>query len=311
MRDRFLNNRSNAVDVVIPMRYAPNSFEKFLESYYADVPINRLIIGNAGISSNLLEILNRFPRLSIVDHTQIKSMGFSLQLLINMVETEWFVYFHSDVSIPEGWFNEMSKYKKQYDWFECRKVDPQGKEQKTFDKQIKKLRAYSGSQMGKSKIFKNIQQVDDTVILFRAEDLFFQQEIEKHGYHYGKVTSTFHYHNLEQHPIGDRKLILFAGFKETIKYLSPKLNYNRYKLLSMISKLISMNEWSKEYWIDWVTKNNPEWLPIMNEILNNHKKIFLLVSLIHKLKLGKNTKTISLFMSFLRILLLKNEKKFS
>ena len=300
MKDRFQHDSNNLVDVIIPILSAPDDFRKYLESIYDDVPVNRLLIGNAGMSSKLLETLNLFPRVLIVDHTKTKSLGYSLQLLFGMVETEWFVYLHSDVSVPKGWFDEMWKYTKNFDWFECKKIDPLGKSQKIFDEQIKSNRAYSGSQIGKSKIFRNIKKIDADYI-WRAEDIFFQQEIEKQGFRYGKVTSTFHYHHTIQHPSFDRKLVAKSALHELIKYFSPTINYNQYRIMRLITELISLKDWSEDYWINFADKTNPSWIPVINKVLKNQKMISSLRTISQKFGLGKSSKFRNISRSFFRL----------
>lgn len=259
------------VDVIIPLLEAPDNFEEFLKSYYVDIPINRLLIGNGGASSDLLEKVKTFPRTVIIDHTQTKSLGYSLQLLFDSVETEWFVYFHSDVSIPLGWYDEMSKYKNQYDWFECKKVDPSGKFQKAFNNQLKSSRSYSGSQMGKAKIFKNIRKIDDDYVA-RSEDEFFRQEIEKQGYQYGKVQSTFHYHLTYARKPYDKKTRMISAFKEHLKYFPPDISYNRSAIEIIIQYFVLKGEWDFEYWINWASKVNPEWVPFIKKFSENYKQ---------------------------------------
>ena len=49
----------------------------------------------------------QFPRVHIFDHSSYKSLGYSVRALMTAVETEWFLYLHSDVYLPEKWFDTM------------------------------------------------------------------------------------------------------------------------------------------------------------------------------------------------------------
>ena len=278
INDRFEDNTLEPVDVVIPLFTAPDNFYDALKGYYSDIPINRLLIANGGASVKLLQILKDFPRVLIIDHTKIKSLGYSLQLLFDMIETEWFVYFHSDVSIPLGWYDEMSKYKKQYDLFECKRINPVTMIQNEYDYFIKTFRSNSGSQMGKAKIFKNIRKVDDDY-LYRCEDEFFKQEIEKQGYRYGKVVSTFHYHRLDAKKPYDLKSRNKTVLKELIKYFPSKIDYNRSSVQGLVEYFSLQGEWDVEYWTNWASKTNPEWVPILKIISKKQKQKEIMISI--------------------------------
>ncbi len=84
--------------------------------------------------------------------------------MISLVKTEWFVYLHSDVYLPDNWFNEMIKHKKKYDFFECDRHYVGLVECKHPDLGNSK-RALSGSQMGRKSAFENIiNKIDDDYI---------------------------------------------------------------------------------------------------------------------------------------------------
>ena len=73
-----------------------------------------------GCIDDTIAIAREFPRAHVFDHHKFTSLGFSLRRLIEEVETPWFVYLHSDVRLPEGWFDAMSAAQEKFDWFELR-----------------------------------------------------------------------------------------------------------------------------------------------------------------------------------------------
>ena len=114
--DRFAARPENAVDVIIPVLHTNELWRKNLISIYREIPVKRLLLGDAGCVDRTLEVAKDFPRVEVHDHRAFVSLGFSLRRLIEAVSTEWFVYLHSDVYLPEGWFDAMARHQGAYDW---------------------------------------------------------------------------------------------------------------------------------------------------------------------------------------------------
>jgi len=248
------------------------------------VSINRLIIGNAGANKDILDFLRTLPRVLIVDHTKTHSQGYSLQLLFDLAKTDWFIYFHSDVSIPEGWYDEMITYKSKYDFYESRCIDPYDKLNPIFNIEFKKMRAYSGAQIGRTEIFKKITKLEDDHVV-RTEDLFFQQEIQKLGYRYGKIPTIYHYHHVKGKTIRDPLEVAIETLKATIKYFDPDINYNKLTVLGQILLLKKEKAWDTNYWQNFANLNNPNWLPKIKKF----EKFSLFTRIINRIKKLRNT----------------------
>jgi glycosyltransferase involved in cell wall biosynthesis len=118
--DRFAENQKDAITVIIPTVHTNELWRANLLSIYREVPVKQLLIGDGGCIDDTIEIVKEFPRVVIHDHRNYKSLGFSIRKLIEAVETDWFIYLHSDVYLPEGWFDKMISHKGQYDWYGCR-----------------------------------------------------------------------------------------------------------------------------------------------------------------------------------------------
>src|SRR5260370_15393584 len=117
--DRFARSPEGAVDVIIPVLHSNELWKKNLISIYREVPVRRLLLGDAGCKDDTLVIARQFPRVEIYDHTSFKSLGYSVRALMTAVETEWFLYLHSDVYLPEKWFDTMRAHQSEFDWFGC------------------------------------------------------------------------------------------------------------------------------------------------------------------------------------------------
>src|SRR5205807_340309 len=121
-----------------------------------------------------------------------------LRHLIEAVRTDWFVYLHSDVFLPPGWFATMSAHRREWDWFECDQritiladylLDQKGA-----------ARAFSGSQMGRKSAFEKVTSAIDDDYLYRNEDIILATLVARAGFRYGKATDTFHFHQVMHKP---------------------------------------------------------------------------------------------------------------
>ena len=272
--DRNIEDDEESIDVIMPIRNTNELFEKNLFSIYREIPIKNLIIGDAGCTDNSINILNKFPRVKIIDQTKIRTLGYSIAELISKVETEWFVYLHGDVFLPNNWYDSMKKYQSRYDWFEC---DRRMTIMIEYDPEIKDSpRAYSGSQMGRKEVFDDIIDTIDDDYLYRNEDLVYQELPLSKGFKYGRVLDTFHYHQV-MNKQGDREPkfsnVIIKKFKDKqweidmyikqvkglIKYSNPKPHLIK-AVNEPIKILKSYNALNLIEFKNWVKETNKEWL---------------------------------------------------
>ena len=272
--DRFTRDPSGAIDVIIPVIHTNELWEKNLISIYRDVPVNRLLISDGGCKDNSIEIVKRFPRVTVLDHHHTKSLGYCLRLLIEAVETEWFIYVHSDVYLPEGWFDAMRAHQPTYDWFGCPQRITVQVEYSNVDRMFDEVRPYAGSQMGKTAAFLDgVKKIDDDFV-YRQEDYVMASMVapERHG----RIEDTFHYHQvMHKESPWARKLERVAvkvqwsreeeirastmQVKGIIKYLAPS------RILTMeaevhIRRLVELGAITLPEMMDWIGKTNPVWL---------------------------------------------------
>ena len=192
--DRFEREPEGAVDVIIPILHTNELWRANLLSIYREIPVKRLVLGDGGCIDNSIVIARNFPRVEVLDHRSFRSLGFSIRRLIEEVSTEWFVYLHSDVYLPEGWFDAMCAGQQKYDWFECGQNVTVMVEYVPPTLEVE--RAYSGSQMGRKAAFANVLPEIDDDYLYRNEDIILANLVKNAGFCYGKVKETFHYHQL-------------------------------------------------------------------------------------------------------------------
>ncbi len=282
--DRKSSLNEEGIDVICPIINTNELFETNLYSWYRQIPINRLIIGFGGGTDNSLEIVKKFPRVVIIDQSTkysehlYGSQGISIAELISSVETEWFIYLHGDVNLPDNWYDTMIKYQDVYDWYECSRVITT---LVSFKHEMdNKKRAYSGSQMGRKEAFKNIIPIIEDGLVQNNEDIIFQELILKEGYKYGRVLDTMHYHqtmnkrgeiepkykSIEVQRYESKEWtekILLVLIKGLVKYCDPKPHLVKHVNISLY-QLRRKGLLNKKQIKTWIDKTNRVWLKYIN-----------------------------------------------
>ena len=275
LSDRLVERKETGVDVIIPIMNTNELWERNLHSIYKEIPVNRLLIGDSGSTDVSVECARKFPRVEVIDQSKLKTLGGSLKDLLARIKTDWFVYLHSDVFLPPGWYDEMVKLKDRYDWFEC----PQkltAMIEFWYNRGEDIPRPYSGSQMGKRSAFEKVLPLIDDDYLYRNEDMVIMELVNRFGGKYGKTAKTFHYHQL-MNKRGERepKFESFSLKRELdkqweiktcdmqargiIKYTDPK----PYLLGSVNESLYVLHTLGALNWLEfkrWVKETNPAWL---------------------------------------------------
>jgi hypothetical protein len=278
MVDRFQSDSDRAVDVIIPVIHTNELWRANLLALYREVPVNRLILGDGGCIDDSLVIADAFPRVEVLDHREFKSLGFSLRRLIEAVETPFFIYLHSDIFLPAGWFDAMYGARDKHDWFES------GQNTvimvKSVAPTLEVARAYSGSQMGRKAAFEAILPTIEDDYLYRNEDIILANLIKAAGYRYGKVDTTFSDHQqiFKESPwlrrvkrvnfeleLGENEEIRAAMtyVKGIVKYLRPDQSEDLISSLhENISRLVELGALEPGEFSHWVSVNHPEWAEV-------------------------------------------------
>ena len=279
--DRYLDDKSEGITVIIPTVHSNELWRANLLSIYREVPVKQLLIGDGGCIDDTITIAMEFPRTVIHDHRNYKSLGFSIRKLIEAVETDWFIYLHSDVYLPKGWFDKMISHKGKYDWYGCRMQQTVMVE---FDNGYGE-RPYAGSQIGrKAAFFEGLSRIDDDYV-YRQEDFVFSDIISRGGGIEGKIDDIFHYHQtikkdspvwnprnvkvkISQDLSNEENLRVWdAQFRGIIKYLQPTTQWAISGAGYGAYTLIKLNAMTRVDLYAWVEQVNPIWLPFVKRQL--------------------------------------------
>ena len=282
--DRLHDNKSEPVDIIIPVFHTNELWYANLLSMYRNIPVNRLLIGDAGCNEEALTVLKKFPRVEIFDHKEYLTLGYSIRKLIEEVTTDWFIYLHSDVYIPKHWFDKMVGYRAEYDWFECYQNQTFLVEQ-LADYGNYLVRPGGGSHMGRKEAFKNVLPEIDDDFVYRTEDYVIIDRLRKNGYSYG-IADTYHYHQIMPRTTDkERKVSNIhvemklsreeelrtwrSQFNAAIKYFEPTPeNLGRLGIFDAIDHLIELGEFNWQEIRYWVLDTNPKWVHHIQKYLS-------------------------------------------
>jgi glycosyltransferase involved in cell wall biosynthesis len=105
----LLNERfslSNPVDVIVLTLNSERLLRKCVDSVYRNVPVNRLIVVDGYSTDNTMRIVKELQKKhgNVITIQDRGSRGRARQLGMNRVETEWFMFVDSDVTLSFNWF---------------------------------------------------------------------------------------------------------------------------------------------------------------------------------------------------------------
>jgi len=270
--DRYLTDRTDAIDVIIPILHTNELWRHNLRTIYREIPVNRLLIGDGGCIDDSVKIAQEFPRVVVFDQSKYKSLGYCIRKLIEAVETDWFIYAHSDVSLPEGWFDTMKEYKGQYDWFGC----PQQMTVMVEYRHVDPIRPYAGTQIGRKVAFdKGLPRIDDDFV-YRQEDFVFAKIVKDAGFKEGRIEDTFHYHQTMQRPTPTGRKVkgvsmqietssreevrtLNTQARGIVKYLDPDI-FQADAVVLNVDQLEKIGDTTWRTFLSWTKETNPKWV---------------------------------------------------
>jgi len=296
--DYYIDDPSQAVTVIIPTVHTNELWQANLSSIYREIPVKQLLIGDGGCIDDTVSVVERFPRVVVHDHRDFKSLGYSIRKLIEAVETDWFIYLHSDVYLPQGWFDEMNRYKGEFDWFGCRMQQTIMVE---YDNDYGE-RPYAGTQMGRKEAFaEGLGKIDDDFV-YRQEDFVFSDIVAKAGYKEGKLDNLFHYHQTIKKPSKlwnpkDMKVSITQSLsreeevrmcetqaKGCVKYLSPSSAWVIRTAGFNFFRLVQLKHCSFKDVYSWISEVDPIWLPVIKKQMFKLRLIAIWQSLAMRIK---------------------------
>ncbi len=275
--DRFAMNKDEGATVIIPVLHTNELWEANLHSIYREIPVKELILSDGGCIDDTIKIAKKFPRVRILDHRHLKSLGYSLRLMMEEVKTDWFLYLHSDVYLPQGWYDEMAKHKGTYDWYGTRMRHTVMVE---YDLDYG-IRPWAGTQMGRtSKFIEGIKSIDDDYV-YRQEDFVFSDIVKNAGGKEGKIDNVYHYHQTMKKPSPTGRQTKSVKIETTmnreeeirswetqvkgiVKYFKDVDHpWLRDTAVASAYKLFAMKAFKESDLYGWIQLENPVWLPVI------------------------------------------------
>lgn len=222
--------------MVLLIRELDDFWEDNLRSFYRELPIKRLLVGNRGLLDEQIATLQAFPRVEILDVTGYRTSGYALGQLIEQVTTTWFVALDSAVQLSPGWFEGMLRHTADYAWI-------------ASHSQMLVLARYPApedaprlsAQMARRAAFDPILPRIEDDYIDQVEDEVFRGMLEHAGYICQRVTDVAHRHQLlyPRGPDDQRRIAVhltapneyaslrlqYAQVMSAIKYLPPAPDY--------------------------------------------------------------------------------------
>jgi glycosyltransferase involved in cell wall biosynthesis len=267
------------VDILLLTLDAEIYLEKCLDTVYREIPVNKLIVLDGGSKDRTIKILNKYPRMEIHIRPDIRTTGKGYEFLLECASTPWIVFMDADIELPEGWYDEMLRYKDKYDFFGCKRImhyEFYRVDQTSLDMNKRPMGA---PWLARRDCLKNYHVDDD--YMWRATDILLRQVVEKDGYKFGKVSSTYHYHHTTDNPMyesdtekrGSRlvfqepkmEILDKANWrnrqddfgKAVVKYLDPDFVYPR-KDIGLFETLLKLD-------MKWVRETNMKWYRALSD----------------------------------------------
>ena len=269
-----VENEMSLIDVIVPVLHSTDLWEENLTSFYREIPINRLIIGDAGCIDRTIEIVQQFPRVEVIDQRHLKTLGTSIAELIQKVETEKFVYLQSDVYLPSGWYEVMLDESQRHDWVG---TPMQIVVMLDYLLDYSGVRPLAGAQLGRSSLFKHLRNFIDDDFVYRQEDFVLDEFVRLMGGSVGETRETFHFHQVMRRvssgmqmnvnrvsvdvteSLTEKDRVESSQLQGFIKYCNPKSAEVRNAAFSAYSAQ-NGNQISKlKFFLSFASRNNSHW----------------------------------------------------
>jgi len=246
------------IDVICPIHYLDlDAFKLFIQTWFQNIPIGRLIVGIGQENDALYSLLLNYKlsHITFVNQEDYLTLGYCLQELIGFVKTEYFIFLHADVEIPQEWFEQMwiSRVKGILESLKAPSFGPE-----SFI-QASKKRAYSGAQLILKESVENLNFDDD--FIYTNEDIIIQNIVQNRGFSYIKTPIFHHHHKKYRKRTQPRKTILQWQWKGIIKYAFPSSNLMRY--VKGIVKMLSQDYEIQTDLKAEIELLNPKWIPLL------------------------------------------------
>jgi len=236
------------------------------------------------------EFLQQYPKVEFIDQRKLKTLGMCIADLMKRVETEWFIYLHTDVFITKHSFLVMEAEMTDIDPQDNREIGMIESERVSTDYEKKFNyptvyshyhyipRAFSGYQLIRKKAIDSILDKIEDDYIYRNEDVIFQNTCENSGYRYMK-SWAMHVHtsapiSLKWAPQGtdlpngeSQKLMFDMQVKGIVKYCTP----NELTIEAWGAAFGACSNLNKtdifEFMREFIQKTNPEWIQAIEKLI--------------------------------------------
>lgn len=213
------------LDLICPIYHVDwDVFTYCVDSWIKNLPINRILISLANPDQKERETVRKYleqkyPRVVFYKHSQYSTLGKCLSCLIEDVNTEFFIYVHSDVEITNHCFHLIkAQINDKTGIIESERLHSD-KIKVTYDPYHFSPRAYSGFQVMRKEAV--AIQIDDDFV-YRNEDMIYQNICEQRGYEYVKSWAMhIHYLTTTKKWTHEREETYDMQWKGLVKYTTP------------------------------------------------------------------------------------------
>lgn len=196
------------VDMIVPSFYVDwNYFSCNVDSWLKEIPLGTLYFGcNNPDEKYRMKLKNylekRNEKIKFIDQFGIKTLGMQITDLMKRVQTDFFVYCHTDAQPTPNSFLVLEKEMEedvgiieservQYDY-----ENPKG-HPTVYPYYYYRPRSFSGYQLFRMKAIENILDKIEDDYIYRNEDIIFQNVCTQNGYKYLK-SWAMHIHTCSQ-----------------------------------------------------------------------------------------------------------------
>ena len=187
---RIKEPKLEPIDAIMLTLDAEKYLEMTLDATYREAPINKFIVVDGGSTDRTLEILRKYPRIEIHVKPDIKTTGKGIEFLLDKVTTPWVLLVDCAKVPANGWYDEMAKYKNKYDFYGSRRINHYEFEREDETTTNLKKRPLGGPWILRKEATKSYRVDDDYA--WRIVDVIIRNIVEKNGYIYGTVPTTYH-----------------------------------------------------------------------------------------------------------------------
>lgn len=188
----------NDIDCIVPCNLVDwNYFPSNLNSWLEELPIKTLYLGCNNLKEEIFDGIKDYlsgnDKIEFIDQRGIKTLGMQIVDLMKRVNSEWFVYCHSDAYIIKHSFLMMeAEIEDDVGIIESEHLNYNGKKW-IFPNYHNIPRSFSGFQLFRKKAIENILDKIEDDFIFRNEDIIFQNVCQNNKYRFIK-SWAFHIH---------------------------------------------------------------------------------------------------------------------